>query len=266
VRHVLSLLDLHGSPETPVACGRETPIEGTHEFPAAWRQAADSLYGVTLPASQRQPDPDPAPALIARILRESDAPITVLTLGPLTNTAEAFQQSPGSVANVERLVIMGGAVDAEGNVGSSGVGINNSVAEWNIYVDPTAAQMVLESGVPITLVPLDATNDVPATRAFYDCVEQSASTPEADFVHQLQQANREFIESGGYFFWDPATAATMTDGSLATFEERTITVDITEGPTSGQTRTDPSGTVIQMATGIDKEKFEALLLSVLNWP
>lgn len=58
---------------------------------------------------------------------------------------------------------MGGVVDVPGNVGASHGGIDNMAADWNIYVDPRAAAIVLQSGVPITLVPLDATNHVPVT-------------------------------------------------------------------------------------------------------
>src|SRR5512142_1136387 len=79
----------------------------------------------------------------------------------------------------------GGAVDAPGNIASSGSGIANDVAEWNMYVDPHAASIVFASGAPITLVPLDATNFVKVTPTFYDRLTRNHSTPEASFVYDL---------------------------------------------------------------------------------
>jgi inosine-uridine nucleoside N-ribohydrolase len=76
----------------------------------------------------------------------------------LTNLAVTLTEHPELVSRIERVVIMGGAVDVEGNVPDT------PRAEWNLYVDPEAARIVVESGVPILLVPLDATNDVPFGR------------------------------------------------------------------------------------------------------
>jgi pyrimidine-specific ribonucleoside hydrolase len=85
---------------------------------------------------------------------------------------------------------MGGAVKVPGNLQVPGVQIDNRVAEWNIYVDPHAAAVVFESGAPITLVPLDATNDAPLTMAFYKRLEADHTTPEADFVYQVEPVEK----------------------------------------------------------------------------
>ena len=83
--------------------------------------------------------------------------------------------------------MVGGAVDVPGNVGISHAGIDNSVADWNIYVDPRAAAIVLQSGVSVTLVPLDATNHVPVTMNFLERLEDDRITPEASFIFDVFQ-------------------------------------------------------------------------------
>jgi inosine-uridine nucleoside N-ribohydrolase len=129
---------------------------------------------------------------------------------------------------------MGGAVEAEGNVGNSGAGIENEHAEWNIYIDPTAADIVFSSGIPIVLVPLDATRDVPVTRRFYGALEENRGSAPAQVVFDMLTANLDFVDSGGFQFWDTLTAAVFTDASIATFEDVELTV-VEGGTRSGRT-------------------------------
>ncbi len=265
-RHALGLVALAGDDEVPVACGRETPLQGDHAFPASWREGADNLLGLTLPASQDAASNHTAVELLTSIIRSSPDKVTLLTLGPLTNVAEALQDTPALVDNLEMIYIMGGAVDVPGNVGSSGVGIDNHVAEWNIYVDPRAANIVLDSGAPITLVPLDATNHAPLTPAFYNRIKDAHTSPEATFVFDLLTKNYGFVESGGYYFWDPLSAATLTDESLVTFQTIGLSVVEGEGLESGRTQPTDNGAKVRVAVSADGARFEQVFLDTLNAP
>ncbi|MFL5801578.1 MAG: nucleoside hydrolase [Roseiflexaceae bacterium] len=157
IRHALGLAALSGYHKILVACGRETPLQGNHAFPDGWREGVDSLLGLSLPEGQDTASNLTAVELLTSVIQSSPAKVTLLTLGPLTNVAEALQNTPSLVDNIESIYIMGGAVNVPGNVGTSGVGITNNTAEWNIYVDPYATNIVLQSSAPIALVPLDAT-------------------------------------------------------------------------------------------------------------
>lgn len=264
VENALGLVALSGYENIPAACGRETPLAGNHVFPEEWRQGADEAYGGTIPAGGRASGLS-APDLIIDILRSSDEPVTIVAVGPLTNIAEVIQKQPGIGAHIKEIFIMGGAVEVEGNVGNSGVGIDNKYAEWNIYIDPAAANIVFHSGIPIVLVPLDATKDVPVTRNFYNALGSHVNTPSATLVHNMLTANLDFVDSGGFQFWDTLTAAIFTDESIATFEEFQLNVVEEDGTESGYTKPDPNGPAIKVATNADREKFESLLLTVLNW-
>jgi pyrimidine-specific ribonucleoside hydrolase len=264
VRHALGLVALSEHEEIPVACGRETPLAGNHEFPAEWRQAVDNAYGVTLPTGGAASNLS-ASDLIIDLLQKADEPITIIAVGPLTNIAEAIQKEPGITANIEAIYIMGGAVNVEGNVGNSGVGIQNEHAEWNIYVDPAAANIVFESGIPVILVPLDATRDVPVTRDFYKALGEARDTPSAQLVYDMLTANLDFVDSGGFQFWDSLTAAIFTDPGIASFEEMALTIVEEEGPESGRTKTASDGATIKVAVSADRNRFEQTLLTIWNW-
>ena len=103
-----------------------------------------------------------------RVVRATAEPASLptLTLGPLTNVAEAIEAHPELVDNLSGITIMGGAVGVPGNVRAS-ADVGNDLAEWNVYVDPHALAVALGSGAPIMLVPLDATRYVPVTPGFY---------------------------------------------------------------------------------------------------
>jgi pyrimidine-specific ribonucleoside hydrolase len=264
VENALGLVAVSGHENIPVACGRETPLAGDHVFPAEWRQAADEAYGRPIPVGSAASNLS-APDLIIDIVQSSDEPITIVAVGPLTNIAEVIQKEPGMGTNIKEIYIMGGAVEVDGNVGISGVGIDNKFAEWNIYIDPVAANIVFESGIPIVLVPLDATDGVPITRRFYNALGDHLNTPSANVVYEILTANLGFVDSGGFQFWDSLTAAIFTDESIATFEEIRLTVIEEEGPESGYTKSDPGGPMIRVATGADRNRFESLLLTILNW-
>ena len=263
VHHALGLVALSGRKGMPVACGRETPLAGDHEFPAAWRKAVDEAYGVSIPAGEAASSLSAAELMIDTI-QAADEPVTIIVIGPLTNLAEAIRSEPEITGNIKEIYIMGGAVDVEGNVGTSGAGIQNRYAEWNIYIDPVAANIVFRSGVPITLVPLDATREVPVTRAFYKALEKNRNTPAADLVYRLLTANLDFVDSGGFQFWDSLTSAISTDPGIATFKGMRLVVVEDEGPQSGRTMGSPDGAMVKVAMSARRRAFETILLTVLN--
>lgn len=266
VRNALGLVALAGRSEIPVACGRETPLQGAAAFPDAWRERADRLNGLSLPDGQNPVAPIPAAALLRDTILQSPEKVTLLALGPLTNLAEAIRSEAGFLGQVEQVYVMGGALEVLGNVGFSGVGIDNQVAEWNIYVDPLAAQEVLASGVPVTFVPLDATNGAPVTLAFYRQLQAHRRTPEAEFVFELLSSQLASIASSTYSFWDPLAAAVLVDESLVFIKEGNVKIFTQAGSSSGLTRVMANGTPARYAKSVDRVRFEVDFLRTLNQP
>jgi pyrimidine-specific ribonucleoside hydrolase len=264
IRHVHGLLELTQSGEIPVSCGDEQPLDAEHPFPDAWRQGADRLWGLNLPINQRQPSPLPAPQLLVERLTNSPVPQVVLALGPLTNLAQAIQASPEVIGKIARLYIMGGAVEAPGNVYDPGLGFDNRTAEWNIYADPLAADIVFESGVPITLIPLDATNHVPVTMSLFQRLRGNLNTRAATFTYNIFYINQGWIQTGKYYLWDTLTAAVLTAEELARFQDYELVIVTESGPDFGRTLATSSGSPVRVATWADAPLFEEIFLRVLN--
>lgn len=256
VEQVLGLLALVEAAEIPVACGPEAPLEGVNAFPTSWRAAADAGYGLELSSGRSAADVD-APALIAATIAESTEPVTVYADGPQTNLASALRLDPAIAENIEMAYIMGGAIEVPGNTS------RNERAEWNIWVDPVAADEVLRSGIPITLVPLDATNQVPLNVFHLEALEAHNNTPAAKAVTTMLEASDQ-LASGGLFFWDQLTAALLVDESYGTSEKRNIEVVIDENRTvAGMTLEADTGTSVHVVDSVDRERFETEFLSAI---
>jgi inosine-uridine nucleoside N-ribohydrolase len=265
VQNALNLAALAGHPDIPVACGRDTPLEGSRVFPQDWRDWSDSLAGVSIPANPNPPSNMGAVELLRDAIEAAPQDVEIITLGPLTNIAEAVQAGALPVDRVAGLYIMGGAFDVPGNLSDAAdTGGENTAAEWNIYIDPHAAAIVVESGLQITFVPLDACNDVPLDEAFYNRLAADHGTPEAGFVYQVLTRNIGFVRSGSYYFWDPLTAALAVEESLGTFVTRPVIVVEDEGAEGGATRVAEGGMMVKIATGANAAQFEERFLDALN--
>lgn len=258
---VTNILATLGIDDVPVSCGRSEPLAGTHAFPAEWRAAADDGFGLTLERRPVTMSGEGAPELIRSVAGSAAGPITIIALGPLTNVAEALQGNATLAPRIERIVAMGGAVDVEGNVALGADFAEVGVAEWNMYADPAAADIVFRSGVPITLVPLDATNAVPVTPAFFEALGTDHAAAPADIAYELLA--RRGVQDGDYF-WDQLASVIAVDESVATFETIPLRVITTEGPDSGRTARVDDGVAVRVATAADQAAFETHFLAGLR--
>jgi inosine-uridine nucleoside N-ribohydrolase len=256
-RNARNLLNELQAPSVPTACGSEEPVAGGKVFPEEWRAGSDALFGLKVAGVPGTPK-GTAVDLLTEVIGGSDRPVTVLATGPLTNLAQALAADPQLADGIARIVIMGGAVDVAGNATVDG---SPAPAEWNFAADPAAAAAVLASGIPITLVPLDATNDVQITRAFADGLHADASAGPANLVDELLLRTPMSIDVD--YFWDALAAAMLVEPAVVTTEEARVAVAI-DGPEAGRTTRSDGGTAITLATGADREAFEAAFLAGLR--
>lgn len=265
VRNTLRLMALADAPAIPVASGRKVPLEGGHRFPLALRLAMDFRLGLRLPRPRTRPCGESAVALLRRTLLEAESPCTILALGPLTNLAELFGESPELVSRVAHLWVMGGALDVPGNLAEINPRIDNPYAEWNLYIDPIAASRVLESGVPMTLVPLDATSQVPLTDAFLAQLDAEGTSATSRFVSRVIHRIRPLLsKERNLCFWDPLAAVLTLRPGLGRYEERRVRVITEEGRESGRVVAAPEGHRIRVCTGVDVPAFERCFLDGLE--
>ena len=144
-----------------------------------------------------------------------------------------------------------------------GAGIDSPNAEWNVYVDPTAAAEVLASGAPIVLVSLDATSQVPVTTSFLDLMDVNAHEKSAALVDRLVNGNPS-AATGQSYFWDPLAAAAIVEPQLLSTETAKIRVVTAEGADTGRTMRTDDGSPVTIATGADASAFYTLLVRTLD--
>ncbi|HNB23131.1 MAG TPA: nucleoside hydrolase [Candidatus Melainabacteria bacterium] len=191
-------------------------------------------------------------------LNNSKIPMTLVTTGPLTNVAPLLRDNPELKSKVEEIVIMGGAFNVPGNVQEDG---HDGSAEWNIYADPEAFKATLDTKIPIKLIPLDVTNQLPVTKEFLGLLDESS-----DRSRGCKLALRlwSLVKGFEYYFWDTLTAAATIKPDLYTFKEMRVDV-ATSGKSMGKTSTSLfGGRKVQVATAVDKEGFESLLLNIFK--
>lgn len=258
---VLRLLERLDAPLIDVACGRETPIAGDHAFPDAWRDAVDGGSGLELPPTTRQPFAGDAVRLIAETVDRVYS-LRILTLGPMTNLADALISQPTLAPRLESVYAMGGALFVPGNVTFGGPP-DNTVAEWNVYADPTAVQVVIDAGLTVRLISLDGTNQVPVTSAFAKRVQEEATDPGALLIAELF-AGHPFMTDGTYFLWDPLAAALAAGYPLGSFSAARVDVEVAEGPDVGFTRPVEGAPNVEYLSSADRAAAEDALLGTLD--
>ncbi len=212
--------------------------------------------------------PDPTMALrdghavdfLIQTLREHEpGSVTLCPLGPLTNIASAFQKAPDIVDRVQQIVLMGGAYFAVGNI--------TPTAEFNIYVDPEAADIVMKSGADIVLVPLDVTHRALVTKPRNDAF-RAIATPVGVAVARMtdffERFDREKYASPGAPLHDPCVIAWLIRPDLFTGRHVNVEIETTSDLTLGMTVADwwgvtdraPNATFLG---GVDADGFFALL-------
>jgi purine nucleosidase len=208
-RNALYTAELCGS-DVPVFMGAAEPLSRPHQ-PAHWFHGRDGLgdHGYAPPKRSHEKVPG-LEAIISTI--EANPGLVLVTLGPLTNVALALQLNPGIAAKVGRCVVMGGAPCCEGNV--------TPAAEYNIWCDPEAAQIVLRSGLPIELVGWHLCRGDAALNAADIKHVLRFGTSQARFAIECNSRAQEayFEQTGehGISLPDPVAMAIALDPSIVT--------------------------------------------------
>lgn len=234
IKNIRALLKLAGREDIRVFVGEHQPLEEKHYhnvYPDAWRAIADKLLEEAWPTlSDVTGVTESAVEYLTKAFNASSEPVRVLALGPLTNIALALRNNPQS--SILEIVIMGGAVTVPGNLvcGAPPKSLcyehMNEVAEWNIFVDPTAAKEVFLRNIPLTMVSLDATNKVKITKDYLQRLEKSDAPHSflgAKAISVLSQL-KETIDAGEMYAWDPLAAVAFLEPEIITWRRADIEV------------------------------------------
>ena len=263
LNNALRILTLLGRNDIPVAAGAPKPL-------ARELIIADNVHGESGLDGPKLPDPAFAPQamtgieLMAKCLRESPQPVTLVPTGPLTNIALLLAAHPELKPNIARIVLMGGA---------AGAGNWTPAAEFNIYVDPQAADMVFKSGIPITMCGLDVTHeaqvmdeDIERVRAITNPVAQCVAGLLDFFMIYHRDPKWGF---SGAPLHDPCTIAWLLAPELFHGVECRVDIETSGEHTVGMTVVDRYGLTGKPANalvllGLDRPGFIDLLVTRLR--
>jgi purine nucleosidase len=232
VTSALSLLEMAGGGAARVAGGMQIPLVIPHSLPHEVQTATGIAYS-RLPEIALQGNSREAVDLLINRLLASPGEITVITTGPLTNLAMAVRLEPRIISAAREVIIAGGAIRQGGNA--------TPLAEFNIYWDPYAAHVLFHSGIPITLIPLDATQQAILTR---QDVERLQAIPSpisfflAESILPLMEYHDEEQTLEGCVLNDALAVALMIEPALAEMEAWFVDVDLSGGVSMGKTFAD----------------------------
>jgi len=232
-RNALKVVELSGRTDIPVYAGCARPLRRP-------LVTAEHVHGDT---GLNGPDlPEPAIALqdqhgvdfiIETLLAHEPGTVTLCTLGPLTNIAMALNKAPQIASCIAEIVMMGGAYFEVGNI--------TPAAEFNIYVDPEAADVVMRCGAPITILPLDVTHQIQSTRPRIDALRALGNRSGAAVADMLTFSESFDLKKYGWEgapLHDPCVTAYLLKPEL--FEGRlcNVTIETASELTVGMTVAD----------------------------
>lgn len=265
IQKILNLLRPSQKPR--IAPGARQPLKGrgAHAYDF---HGEDGLGGAALPGWAKEEwwrlFPRPAHELICETAASQPGAVTLIALGPLTNLALARDHDPEAMKAFREIVIMGGAVRTGGNI--------TPHAEFNIYVDPLAASRVFSSGLPLRLIPLDATRQAALTPA---AMNKRLGEVENAFVRFVNEAtgydrNTERFLGGreSFFLHDPLAVASVVLPDLIGAEWTDLRVVTEAGERRGKTEEVKNGTgggrKIGVGFKVNAEAFLELFISRLK--
>lgn len=240
------LLDEMGTPDIPFGCGREDGGPDANPFPPEWRAVADDGYGMDIVAKPASALPDDAVTILNRAIDESPSAPTIIALGPWTNLEDAFAADPTLPDRIAGIHAMLGTIAAPGNVYTDTLDGDDPL-EWNAYADPSAVAAVFETDVPIDLIPLDATDDVPVPADLPDRLAEDRAAAGADLLYELLLRHPARLAADqGQQLWDELAALAISQPELVTWEQ----ADVLVGDDGRLTR-DDAGRPVRFASSAD---------------
>jgi purine nucleosidase len=238
--NALRTLEAAGRQDVPVAQGMSVPLIGTLNKRSVDEYIKHDARLGMVDDERVQSGKSPMHAVDFIISKATESPgeISLLAVGPLTNVAHAILKQPSLKESIREITIMGGAFSREPVFGRGNI---TPVAEYNIWGDPFAANIVFESGIPVTAIGLDVTNPNAGTVLYEDQLLKLVETksPLSEFLFELCRAYIDEPKFNwarkGCVLYDPVAAATMVDPSIVTIEQADVRVETTGEHARGQT-------------------------------
>ena len=245
--NALRMVEIAGRTDIPVAAGAKAPLV-RRLVTAAYAHGENGLGGAVFPEPKVKPIAEPAAQFIQQLVRRYPGELTLITIGPLTNVATALNSNPELAAMVKSLVMMGGSLSG-GNI--------TPAAEFNVYVDPEAARIVFQSGIPITMVGLDVTRKTSLTEDHVrrlEAAQNPVSQAAAKIARNAINHNREQGFLVGPNMHDSLAIGGFLDPSLLEWKPYYVDVETVGELTAGETLGySPNAGDLRRRAGMEKQ-------------
>lgn len=232
-KNALKICELAGKPDTRVFAGASRPLVRSL-VTAEHVHGRTGLDGPELPEPRMQLQEQHAvDFIIEEVRRQPTHTVTLCTLGPLTNVALALQKAPEIALRIQQIVMMGGGFSEGGNI--------TPAAEFNIYVDPHAAHVVFESGIPLVVMPLDVTHQVLTTRkriAAIGALGTRVAKATVELLEFFERYDEQKYGSDGGPLHDPCVIAYLLKPDLFQGRDCNVTIECGSELTMGMTVVD----------------------------
>jgi inosine-uridine nucleoside N-ribohydrolase len=258
-----AVLDLAGAPAgLPLARGAAGPLRGDR-VPDEPIHGVGALGGVALPVSERRVAAG-APELIARLALDRPGEVVLVAIGPLTNVARLVTEHPDAAAALRGIMHMGGAVFVPGNI--------TPAAEFNTFCDPEAAHVVLTSGLPVRVVPLDVTRRAAFPGRLSDRLAGSSDVRTATAGAMLRGLTARHETRHGKrlcYVHDATAVAAVIDPAPFGWHRHAVDVECAGELTRGALIVDVNGrtggpATVDVALDLEPAAIERLLLDALE--
>ena len=226
--NALRMVEIAGRTDIPVAAGAKAPLV-RRLVTAAYAHGENGLGGTVFPEPKTKAVAEPAAELIRRIVRKYPKEVTLITIGPLTNIAAALNADAELAGMIRAVVMMGGSLSG-GNI--------TPAAEFNVYVDPEAARILFQSGIPVTMVGLDVTRRTSLTDEHVRVLEAGQNPVSQAAAKIARNAIAHTRERGfvvGPNMHDSLAVAGFLDASLLKWKEYYVDVETSGELTAGET-------------------------------
>jgi purine nucleosidase len=231
--NALKICELSGFLDVPVFKGSPAPLK-RKLITAEHVHGKTGLDGTELSVERKEIELTSAIDFIIECSEKyKDDKITICALGPLTNIAKVLRENPRVTESIEEIVLMGGGFFEGGNI--------TPAAEFNIYVDPEAAKIVLESGVKITMLPLDVTHKTLVQRDFLEKLRKSGKNSAIEAAKLLDFFERYDVEkygSKGGPLHDPNVIVYLLNPAIYSGKLVNVEIEVNSELTRGMTVVD----------------------------
>jgi len=250
-----------GITSVPIAAGRAQPLHGQLR-PAPDIHGETGLDGPAFGEPTVNVEPVGAVEFLRRAILDADQPVTLIATGPLTNIGALLLAHPEVAGRLREIVVMGGSTE-RGNV--------TPYAEFNIYVDPEAADIVVGSGLPLTMCGLNVTHLALATGEVLDRIA-ALGTPLAricvDLLTFFAGSYRRVFGFEAPPLHDPVAVARVIDPTVVATVETNVAIELAGPHTRGATVIDLHGVTgrqpnARVATGLDVDRFWQLIVTAI---